>query len=208
MFPKKSDKPIYANLLASVDSPFFFEELKHISEQYWETVTLDKHYGYQIQPGSKWKSGLCDADLKNFEHAMGFTFPEPLANFYRAMNGLDRPSIDISGNNSEFRPEFYSFPNDLNFIKDQINWIYEANSIAREDMLNSGISRIFPIFAHRFMLIDIPESPILSMWGDDIIYWADDIRKLLIRDVFWNVLNLSDDKKLRQLHYDVEFWLD
>jgi hypothetical protein len=205
MFFKKNDMPIYANLPAPNDSPFFFEEFKRISEQYWETVILDKEvYGYQIQPSSKWKSGLSDADLKKFELAMGFTFPEPLANFYKVMNGLDRPGIDISDNENDFRSQFYSFPDDLNLIKDQIVWIYEAKSISHEDILGSGISRIFPIFSHRFTLIDIPGNPVLSMWGDDIIYWADNISKLLISDVF----KLSDSKEPSQVQRDIKFWLD
>jgi hypothetical protein len=127
-----TNKPIYRNLPVADDSIFFFEQFKHISEQYWDTVNGYKDcWGYQIQIGSKWKRGLSETELKEFENAVGFTFPWPLANLYKAMNGLDRPGIDFGGdvaeNVPEFRSQFYSFPDDLDIIKDYIDWIYEAN---------------------------------------------------------------------------------
>src|SRR5476651_1749453 len=98
MLFKKINKPGSIKLPRADDSLSFFEEFKRASEFYWETVTLEKEiYGYQIQPGSKWKEGLSDNDLIKFESIMGFSFPVPLKNFYKVMNGLDRPGIDISG---------------------------------------------------------------------------------------------------------------
>jgi hypothetical protein len=201
--------PIYRSLPAADDSLSFFRQLKRISELHWETVELTEHtYGYQIQQGSRWKNGLNDDDLKKFEKTMGFAFPESLANFYKVMNGLDRPGIDISDNTSLFCPLFYSFPDDLDLIEENINWIYESNTVNQMQIMKTGISRIFPVFAHRFILIDQPKNPILSMYGNDIIYWADNISKLLIKDIFWKIIKPNEDKKLQQLKGSIKFWLD
>jgi hypothetical protein len=42
----------------------------------------------------------------------------------------------------------------------------------------------------------------------DIIYWADNLSRLLIKDVFADVLEWADYNKLSQLKLDVNFWLD
>ena len=204
---KKIRKPFSAVIPEPDDSLIFFQKFKQVSELYWDKIELKTEvWGYQIQPGSKWREGLNNADLFSFEKAMGYSFPEPLKRFYSTMNGLDRPGIDIGGEGvPEFRSNFYSFPDDLDLITEMIEWIYEKNSVSHAQVLNSGISRIFPVFAHRFMMIDIPGSPILSMWGDDIIYWTDSISKLLIKDVFSDVLKLKDDQKLWQSERQIKF---
>jgi hypothetical protein len=57
------------------------------------------------------------------------------------MNGLDKPGIHIYNNTSEFRPQFYSFPNDLDLIIETIDWIYKANSVWCYDISCSKTSR-------------------------------------------------------------------
>lgn len=209
MLFKKINKPGSIKLPPADDSLSFFKEFKRASEFYWETVTLEKEiYGYQIQPCSKWKEGLSDNDLKKFESIMGFPFPVPLKNFYKVMNGLDRPGIDISGDKPAFESKFYSFPDDLDLIAEMIEWIYKRNKMSHNEIIKSGISRIFPVFAHRFIMIDVPENPILSMWGNDIIYWADNVSKLLIKDVFKHEINSKDYQKLTLSQPEVKFWLD
>ena len=201
--------PVSIKIPTPDDEMTFFEDFKKISELYWDKIQLKAGvYGYQIQCGSRWKKGLEDAELLKFEEAMGYPFPEPLKRFYSNMNGLDRPEINISGESPVFEPKFYSFPDDLDLIMEMIDWIYKRNSISHSEILTSGISWIFPVYAHRFMMIDIPGNPILSMWGDDIIYWTDSISKLLIKDIFADKLDLAGDQKLRQSQREIKFWLD
>lgn len=208
MLPKRTFSVTGRKLPWPDDSVTFFEAFKHVSEQYWETVVLDPEtYGYQIQPGSKWKKGLTNTELFTFEKEVGFSFPEPLKNFYRVMNGLDRPGIYIADNKIDYQPQFYSFPDDLDLLRNMINWIYDANSVNADGLLSSGISRIFPVYSHRFTLIDDPNHPVLSMHGDDIIYWADNISKLLSKDVFWHELTSGNYKKLTAVKFEIKFWL-
>lgn len=169
-------------------------------------------FGFQIQQGSVWRPGLDDAALAAFEKELGFLFPVPLCNFYKTMNGLTLPGINFYGNNGDLPTStslFYSYPDDIQLIRRQIDWIYEATSVSEQEIINAGISGIFPVYGHRFMLIDHPDNPILSMYGDDIIYWADNISKLLANEIFGSsIYNISDFESPPQVRPDIKFWLD
>ena len=136
----------------------------------------------------------------------------PLWNFYKTMNGLTKPGINLYGNSGTppaFRPVFYSYPDDLQLIKKNIDWIYEATSVRREELEGLGVSRIFPVFQHRFMLVDITGNPILSMYGDDIIYYAENLSKLLANEIFEGVLyNVSEFESPPQTQPVINLWLD
>ena len=96
-----------------------FNSIKQQSEKLWEKIELEKCWGFQIQEGSKWKKGLTKEELLDFESQLGFQFPDPLKNFLKTMNGLDRPGINNTGNekDTEYGPTFYSYPEDIGIIK-------------------------------------------------------------------------------------------
>jgi len=78
-----------------------------------------------------------------------------------------------------------------------------------QDIESLKISRIFPVYGHRFMLIDIPGNPILSMYGDDIIYYSDNLSKLLVNEIFaGEVYNNYDFENIWKSHFEIKFWLD
>jgi hypothetical protein len=58
------------------------------------------------------------------------------------------------------------------------------------------------------MLIDVPGNPILSMYGDDIVFWADDLSKLFANELFENIYNVYDFESLKYSGSDIGFWLD
>jgi hypothetical protein len=87
-------KKEYKNLDCSISS---FQFIKNESERFWEQVDLEICWGFQIQEGSKWKKGLSELQLEDFQKQLGITFPESLKNYYRTMNGLDKPGIDNNG---------------------------------------------------------------------------------------------------------------
>lgn len=183
-----------------------FEQLKALSEQKWQTVELKELYGFQIQKNAKWKAGLSESAINDFEQELGYTFSESLRNFYRTMNGLDKSGINIYGDlendSPSFRPTFYSYPEDLEIIKKQINWILEANDITTEELKNGEAPYIFPIFGHRFLILDANEQ-VLSMHGSDIIPWADNLSKAIAVDIF---RIYSRDLKLDNFK-PIDFWL-
>ncbi|NTS42153.1 hypothetical protein HRG84_14715 [Flavisolibacter sp. BT320] len=209
----KKDQPNWVTLPEPDDSISFFETIKRESEKFWNDTLPNKDiYGFQIQPDTKWRPGLTNTEIQEFETAMGFSFPTPLWNFYKTMNGLTKAGINLYGKNGTppaFRPLFYSFPDDLRLVKEQIEWIYEATSVKAEDLQGLGVSRIFPVYQHRFMLVDHPDHPILSMYGDDIIYWADSLSKLLANEIFQGVIyNVSDFESPPQAQPEIKFWVD
>ncbi len=209
----KKDNIDWITLPEPNDSLTFFEAIKKKSEIFWaDTIPNKGVYGFQIQQDTKWRQGLNNTELQEFENTIGFSFPIPLRNFYKTMNGLTKQGINLYGNDgmpSAFRSVFYSFPDDIQLIQEQIGWIYEATSVKKEDVENLELSRIFPVYGHRFMLIDIPNNPILSMYGDDIIYYADNLSKLLASEIFSGVIyNVSDFESPPQAHPEIKFWLD
>jgi len=58
------------------------------------------------------------------------------------------------------------------------------------------------------MLIDVPGNPILSMYGNDIIYWADDLSQLLANELFGNIHNVHEFESKKYSKIDIKFWLD
>ena len=210
---KKKDNIDWVTLPEPDDSISFFEIIKSESEKFWVDTSLNKGiYGFQIQQDSKWRHELSDTELQAFENCLGFSFPTPLRNFYKTMNGLTKQGINLYGNDRTqptLRSVFYSYPDDLNLIQDQIDWIYQGIFVKREDIEHLGASKIFPIYGHRFMLIDMPGNPILSMYGDDIIYYAENLSKLLANEIFSGVIyNVSDFESPPQSQPEIKFWLE
>lgn len=188
------------------DQELFFAWLKQTSEKYWENIQINnKIYGFQIQPQTKWKPGLSDIEISKFESEMGFQFPIVLKLFYKNMNGTDKPAIDVYGQSGEkyaYSPIFYSYPDDLPIIKDYINWIYEEFKINEDYIKSNGISHIFPVYSHRFIMIEHEKNPVLSMYGNDVIFYAPSLRHLLYKDIF----NEPIAHKEKDVY--VKFWLD
>ena len=209
-FKKKNIDMI--NLPIPEDSIDFFLKIREISNQYWKETDINKSiFGYQIQPNTKWCDGLTESQIDDFENILEIKFPIRLRNFYKTMNGLDKPSVNVFGNKGEpytYRPFYYSFPNDIELIRGQIEWIYSENEINVEKLIKQGASRIFPISGHRFMLIDEKTNPILSMHGKDIIYWTDCISKLLANDIFSNIENAWDFEANYPVNPNFKIWLN
>lgn len=206
-------KPHWLTLPNPDESLSFFETIKKESEILWaDTYPNKKIYGFQIQQDSKWRKGLTDTELHDFENTFGFTFPSPLRNFYKIMNGLTKKGINLLGSDGSpftYRSVFYSYPDDVQLIQELIDWIYKAKSLNVQDIESLKISRIFPVYGHRFMLIDIPGNPILSMYGDDIIYYSDNLSKLLVNEIFaGEVHNNYDFENIWKSHSEIKFWLD
>ena len=210
---KKKDNIDWVTLPQPDDSVSFFETVKNESEKFWVDTSPNKGiYGFQIQQDTKWRQGLSDTELQEFENYLGFSFPTPLRNLYKTMNGLTKQGVNLYGNDGTppaFRSVFYSYPDDIQLIQKQVDGIYEATSVKKEHLENLDVSRIFPVYGHRFMLIDIPKNPILSMYGDDIIYYAENLSKLLANEIFSGVIyNVSDFESPPQLQPEIKFWLD
>jgi hypothetical protein len=122
-----------------------FLSIKQAANKNWRRIKIENNaYGFQIQPGTKWREGLTEAALTEFEKVMGYEFPPALKNYYLTMNGLDTPGINVHGTNgypATYGPIFYSYPDDLNVIEETIDWVLGAN-----------VLRIVPDVYRRFCL--------------------------------------------------------
>ncbi|TFF36918.1 SMI1/KNR4 family protein [Mucilaginibacter psychrotolerans] len=210
LFKKK--KLDWVHLPAPDDSILFFEAIKQKSEYYWaETTPNPSIYGCQQQGNSQWKPGLTDNELKDFEMAIGYEFPLPLKNFYKTMNGLTKPGINVFGSDGTkptFKSLYYSYPDDLPVIEELINWIYEENKVNASMVKQGIVPAIFPVYQHRFMLTNSVDNPILSMHGADIIYWSDSLSKLLANEIFDANFNIHDFESNPINQPEIKFWLD
>ena len=188
------------NLNNSISS---FEFLKKTSEKYWETSELILCWGLQIQQNSKWKKGLTESELIDFQNKIGFEFSESLKNYFRTMNGLDKFGININNGEDEieYGTIFYSYPEDIELIKSEIKWILEENFVTKKDIESKAIPNIFPYYGNRYLILNNQE-PVLSMQGTDILYWAENLCKGLAQDIFEFNHNKIKKKKLNE----TEFW--
>jgi len=177
-----------------------FEKIKKRTEKKW--ALMHPLWVGQIQNDSKWKPGLTDEELKSFENEIGFKFPNSLKNFYKTMNGLDKSGITLTGNIADAYPVFYSYPEDLEIIRSQINWILDGNEISLSDIKNGKAPFIFPYFGHRFLVFDDNEQ-VLSICGKDIIIWADNLAKAIVKDVFH-----LDRNQIKNTYKPVTFWME
>lgn len=207
---KKSDDNFVT--LPNCDSSIeFFQEIKNLSEKYWEeTEPSPNLFGYQVQQNTKWNKGLSEIELEDFQFQLNIKFCEELKNFYRIMNGTDNLGINLFGskeNEPAFGLIFYSYPNDIKAIKDNIDWIYESNNIDSKKVDSENIPKIVPIIGHRFIALD-ENNQILSMYGNDILFYADNIGKLLANDIFDLITNVTEFESNPNFAKPVKFWLD
>ena len=209
-FKKKKLPDYYYQLPLPNGSISFFKEIKTLSEKYWNECDINPDtFGFQIQNGTKWKKGLSENELTDFQTELNITFPEELKNFYRTMNGLDKKGINVFGSNGTkptYNSIYYSYPQDIKQIKENINWIYESNGLNYDKLVLENIPKIFPITGHRFITLD-KSNQILSMYGNDIVFWSENISKLICNDIFDNITNVTDFESNPKFAKPIKFWL-
>ncbi len=186
----------------------FFPWLKETSERAWATIPLKENiYGFQIQAGTRWNPGLSTDQIRQYEATLGFTFSEIFKQYLKVMNGTEPKTINIYARREppRYGSGFYAYPQDLEEIKDYIQWIYEECHVTPEQVDREGIPHIIPIIGHRFLVVDrCPTNPVLSMHGSDIIPYSANLMNFLVDDIFFNARqdpSLPDD-------LEVKFWLN
>lgn len=136
------------------DNPnVFFQWLKKMSEKIWENVEMKRGiFGFQTQKETKWLEGLSQEEIAEYEIELGFAFPEIYKFYLRNMNGTDKPAINTYADSEAvaYASDYYSFPRDLEIIKDRIKWIYDEFLVDEEEVRRENIPHIIPIISHRF----------------------------------------------------------
>ena len=187
----------------------FFPWLKGTSEEFWETIEIDKSiFGFQVQKGTKWLPGLSNEDIVDYESEMGFCFPHNYKIYLRHMNGTDASRINVYGDCGgpyRYSPGFYSYPRDIEAVRNKIRWIHEEFGVTPEFVEEQQIPRIMPIVSHKFLVVDrCSENPILSMYGRDCIFFASSLESFLVNEIFSRGIVIT----VNEPAVAVKYWLD
>lgn len=160
-----------------------WEEFKIKSEHLFENRQLADCWGYQIQPGSKWNSGLDISQIEKLEKVFGFIFPDEFKKMLSVINGFDRDEISIDPDNieeDEFDRCCYKYPEDflkvqwlIEEIKENIGYVNEA--LKHEGFDPSCIIGFVPLYSHRALVVfnDKSLTPVISIHqGTDVIVYG------------------------------------
>ncbi len=168
-------------------------KFKIISEEKFKTETIQECWGFQIQKNTKWNEGLTVSDIEELENHFGFKFPNDYFEMLKSINGFEtlQISIDPDGNiPDEFERRCYQYPIDLKNIKWLMEEIDDYKEVIKECLSQSyfnstEIEGFIPLYGHRVLVVlkDKTKSPVLSIWGSDIIiygkslieYWCNEL---------------------------------
>jgi hypothetical protein len=155
------------------------------SEVKFKTITHEEGYGFQIQNGTKWNHGLDISEIEELEKHFGFKFPTDYVEQLKAFNGFETPhiSIDPDGEEAdEFDRSCYQYPADIEKTKWLIDVVNQYIVSAKETLDLAGfdstqIEGFIPLYGHRALAVfrDKTKSPVLSIWGDDIIIYGESL---------------------------------
>ncbi|SHM31832.1 hypothetical protein [Flavobacterium chilense] len=168
------------------------KDLKYKIEKRLQKIKLyNDIYGFQIQPGSKLVNGISRKEIDQLQILFGFDFPWEYREMLLLFSNLDRPTISINPEDEsdiEYSEDhfFYQYPEDY----EKSRWIIEElndNKIEAESVLTEAgfdVSKIvgyIPMHHHRVLVVfeDKYLSPVISVWGADIIMFGYNLREYL-----------------------------
>src|SRR5262249_12152638 len=157
----------------------FLTEFKRATEARWAAQTIDPSiFGFQFQRGTRWLPGLSDEQIAAFEAVVSARFPDDLRTFLGEMNGTDLPTVNVSGSGGEPPKQsvgVYSYPRDLEAVRDRISTVREHRAAIASDLATQGFdlgenSTLVPIYAHRYVVLtqDLASSVVLSIVVNDV----------------------------------------
>lgn len=198
----------------------FMVWFKEQSEKHFATLTFDDACGLQHQKGTRWRPGLTDEELEQFQQELGFRFPTELTVFYREMNGTDLPGVSCYAGQAGtyyYAPVYFSYPDHIDTIKQLIDRILNVAGLTTEQVKAEGIPNIFPINDYYYMVIDGITNPVfyltIAYLNHDVnrpyVYGAlytDTLRSFLIKDAFYRTDHISDLEEFPDKERVPNFW--
>ena len=163
-----------------------WQDFKIKSERLFENLELFECYGYQIQSGTKWNSGLEASQIQELERMFGFIFPYEYKNMLLVINSFDRDEISIDPENIEeddYDRRCYKYPEDflkvqwlIKEIKENIEYVNEALLIEGFDI--NDVVGFVPLYLHRALVVfnDKTLTPVISIHqGTDVIVFGSSL---------------------------------
>jgi len=166
------------------------KRFKSQTEKHWKSREINSGiYGFQIQPKTRWRPGLSEAEIDGFQRDLRVEFSRPLKIVLRHINGTDTPNLNVYGNSGEShrtRVSAYSYPTDLDLAKELIAGVEGQRADIKATLLEEGFDlkdnvSLVPFYLHRFVVCSQSEeySPVLSIMGTDAIVYAPTLRSYL-----------------------------
>ena len=74
----------------------FLQEFKRKTEERWRLNLIDPAvYGFKLQRGTCWNTGLSEEQILAYENEVSICFPLGLKAFLRVMNGTNVPTLNV-----------------------------------------------------------------------------------------------------------------
>lgn len=173
----------------------FLNEFKRSTETKWKVQAIDRTvYGFQFQCGTRWNPGLSQPAIAEYENVLGVRLPLDVKAFLGKMNGTDLPTLNVYGSSGYPTREWvgaYSYPRDLNIIRERMDDVARNLDEIRADLADQGFdlasdAGLIPIFGHRYVVCarDPTSSVVLSIVVDDTdaIVYANSLKEYLQKE--------------------------
>ena len=168
----------------------FFIDFKRKTETLWSQIEINESvYGFQIQRGTRWHPGLTENQIAEYENIVQARFPDDFRQMLSVMNGTDLPTLNIYGSSGIPYSTYvgvYSYPRDLQIIKDLISKTNEVRSeieeiLSEQEYNLEADAALIPIYSHRYIVCESSTrlSTILSIYGTDAIVYGEALANYL-----------------------------
>jgi hypothetical protein len=173
----------------------FLRGLKQATEAEWRVKSINPTiYGFQFQQSTRWKSGLSNEQVADYERALRVLFPQDFKAFLRETNGTDLPTLNVYGYCGEPHRQsvgVYSYPRDIELVKQRIEHISSSRAEIASDLAEQGFelppeANLVPVFAHRYVVCstNLDSSVVLSIvvHDTDAIVYGNSLREYLEKE--------------------------
>lgn len=168
------------------------KEIKYKAEKNFKRIELrDDVYGFQILPDAKFIKGISRKEIDQLQLRFGFDFPWDYREMLLIFSNIETNLISINPEDKsdiEYAHEnfFHQYPEDYEKSRWLINEINENKFEAESVLSGAGfdVSKIvgyIPMYNHRALVVfeDKYLSPVISVWGADIILFGNNLREYL-----------------------------
>jgi hypothetical protein len=173
----------------------FLAEFKQATEANWAVGTINPNIaGFQFQRGTRWLPGLSTEQIASYEGEVGAQFPNDWKAFLREMNGTDLPTVNVYASSGEpYRHSVgvYSYPRDLQLVRDQMALVQQhrrgiASDLASQGCHFSNDAILVPIYGHRYLVCtpNTANSVVVSVVVNDVdaIVYGASLQAYLTRE--------------------------
>jgi hypothetical protein len=171
----------------------FLMEFKRATEAEWSEKSINPTlYGFQFQRGTRWNPCLSDEMIREYESVLGVRFPHDFKAFLLEMNGTDLATVNVYGYCGEPHREWvgvYSYPRDLEIVKERIEHIRASRAEIAADLAEQGFelpvqASLVPIYDNRYLVCtsDLNRSVVLAIEDTDAGVYGNSLKECLEND--------------------------